>query len=108
MRGDSPLRGGFTGRSPLPETALNACLCLPGERSLHFLTVVGAGNVGVEVVVFGLGQVAAQTSAAQVPRLWTGWPLGHRMFWMWEGAEHYQSASGFPPTPSRPQARGGP
>lgn len=54
----------------------------------------------MEAVVFGLGQVAAQVSAAQVPRLWTGWPLGCQMFGSREGAEHYQSASGFPPTPS--------
>lgn len=48
MRGDSPLWGGGSlGEAPLPETALNVCLCLPGERSLHFLTVAGAGTWGL-------------------------------------------------------------
>lgn len=39
--------GGSLGEAPLPETALNVCLCLPGERSLHFLTVAGAGMWGL-------------------------------------------------------------
>lgn len=66
MRGDSHC-GVLTGRSPLPETALNGHLC-PSGGSLNGMSWVWATEV---VVVFRAWSVdSTNQSVAQVSELW--------------------------------------